>query len=90
MCLCMTALTPLAPNLWTRLLFVTSEMQHGRIYRQEIGNGKSHCQNSNPLSVSYIEQLSMDDAEDATCMTFVFKGEDHTLGNALRYAIMKK
>ena len=40
--------------------------------------------------MSYIEQLSMDDVDDVTCMTFVFKGEDHTLGNALRFAIMKK
>jgi len=27
--------------------------------------------------------------EDGTCVTFVLKGEDHTLGNALRYMIMK-
>lgn len=37
-----------------------------------------------------IVQLSMDDPDDVTCMTFVFRGEDHTLGNALRYMIMKK
>jgi len=32
----------------------------------------------------------MDDMDDITCMTFVLHGEDHTLGNALRYIIMKK
>lgn len=36
-----------------------------------------------------LEMLSMDDVDDITCMTFVFRGEDHTLGNALRYIIMK-
>ena len=35
-------------------------------------------------------QLSMDDVDDVTCVTFVLRGEDHTLGNALRYIIMKK
>ena len=39
----------------------------------------------------YHMQLSMDDeVDDVTCMTFVFRDEDHTLGNALRYVIMKK
>lgn len=32
----------------------------------------------------------MEDVDDVTCMTFVFRAEDHTLGNALRYIIMKK
>ena len=41
-------------------------------------------------SVLGCVQLSMDDAEDVTCVTFVLRGEDHTLGNALRYIIMKK
>lgn len=36
-----------------------------------------------------LEILSMDDVDDVTCVTFVLKGEDHTLGNALRYIIMK-
>jgi DNA-directed RNA polymerases I and III subunit RPAC2 len=26
---------------------------------------------------------------DETCLTFVIRGEDHTLGNALRYVLMK-
>lgn len=26
---------------------------------------------------------------DDTCLTFVLRGEDHTLGNALRYVLMK-
>ncbi len=26
---------------------------------------------------------------DDTCLTFVLRGEDHTLGNALRYILMK-
>ena len=34
--------------------------------------------------------MPLDDPEDATCRTFVLKAEDHTLGNALRYMIMKK
>ncbi|XP_070553896.1 DNA-directed RNA polymerases I and III subunit RPAC2-like [Ptychodera flava] len=29
------------------------------------------------------------EVEDETCATFVMHGEDHTLGNALRYMIMK-
>ncbi|KAJ3087122.1 RNA polymerase subunit AC19 [Quaeritorhiza haematococci] len=29
------------------------------------------------------------DYEDASCATFIIKDEDHTLGNALRYIIMK-
>ncbi|XP_060084084.1 DNA-directed RNA polymerases I and III subunit RPAC2-like [Ylistrum balloti] len=29
------------------------------------------------------------DNEDETCRTFVLHGEDHTLGNSLRYIIMK-
>lgn len=35
-------------------------------------------------------QVTLDDPDDITCMTFVLKGEDHTLGNALRYMILKK
>lgn len=27
--------------------------------------------------------------DDDTCLTFVLRGEDHTLGNALRYILMK-
>lgn len=27
--------------------------------------------------------------DDETCLTFVLRGEDHTLGNALRYILMK-
>ena len=35
-------------------------------------------------------QLPLDNVEDGSCMTFVMKDEDHTLGNALRYMLMKK
>lgn len=30
------------------------------------------------------------DPDDETCATFVLHEEDHTLGNSLRYIIMKK
>ena len=30
------------------------------------------------------------DPDDETCATFVLQEEDHTLGNSLRYIIMKK
>lgn len=30
------------------------------------------------------------DAEDASCATFEFTNEDHTLGNSLRYILMKE
>ena len=30
------------------------------------------------------------DPDDETCTTFVLHEEDHTLGNSLRYIIMKK
>ncbi|XP_064404873.1 DNA-directed RNA polymerases I and III subunit RPAC2-like [Halichondria panicea] len=36
-----------------------------------------------------LEIVPLDDPDDTTCMTFVLKQEDHTLGNALRYMIMK-
>nr|XP_032811288.1 DNA-directed RNA polymerases I and III subunit RPAC2-like [Petromyzon marinus] len=29
------------------------------------------------------------DVDDDTCVTFVLNGEDHTLGNPLRYMVMK-
>ena len=37
-----------------------------------------------------IFQAPTDNCEDETCKTFVLHNEDHTLGNALRYMIMKK
>jgi len=30
------------------------------------------------------------EGKDQTCATIVVRGEDHTLGNSLRYALMKK
>ncbi|XP_014665829.1 PREDICTED: DNA-directed RNA polymerases I and III subunit RPAC2-like [Priapulus caudatus] len=36
-----------------------------------------------------LEVLQLDDAKDETCRTFVMHGEDHTLGNSLRYMVMK-
>lgn len=36
-----------------------------------------------------LEVLPTDNPEDESCMTFVLHGEDHTLGNALRYMVMK-
>lgn len=35
-------------------------------------------------------QAAVDSSDDETCRTFVMHNEDHTLGNALRYIIMKK
>lgn len=36
-----------------------------------------------------VEILPPDDKDDETCCTFVLHDEDHTLGNSLRYMIMK-
>lgn len=33
--------------------------------------------------------MPLDSGEDETCVTFVLHGEDHTLGNSLRYIIAK-
>ena len=41
-------------------------------------------------SLHVVPQVPLDDPDDTTCMTFVLNKEDHTLGNALRYIIMKK
>lgn len=45
---------------------------------------------TSPPSHIHHPQLTLDDPDDSTCMTFVLHDEDHTLGNALRYMIMKK
>ena len=37
-----------------------------------------------------LYQAAVDTSEDETCQTFVMHDEDHTLGNSLRYIIMKK
>ncbi|XP_033111888.1 DNA-directed RNA polymerases I and III subunit RPAC2-like [Anneissia japonica] len=36
-----------------------------------------------------LEVVQAKDVEDETCATYVMHGEDHTLGNSLRYMIMK-
>ncbi|XP_067041913.1 DNA-directed RNA polymerases I and III subunit RPAC2-like [Acropora muricata] len=36
-----------------------------------------------------LEVLATGDPDDETCATFVLHEEDHTLGNSLRYIIMK-
>lgn len=41
------------------------------------------------MAQSLLDIVTLDDPDDITCMTFVLKGEDHTLGNALRYMILK-
>ena len=41
-------------------------------------------------AMSGSSQVSLEDPDDTSCMTFVLKEEDHTLGNALRYMILKK
>ncbi|XP_003383582.1 PREDICTED: DNA-directed RNA polymerases I and III subunit RPAC2-like [Amphimedon queenslandica] len=33
--------------------------------------------------------LPLEDPDDVTCMTFVLQDEDHTLGNALRWILIK-
>ncbi|XP_068702375.1 DNA-directed RNA polymerases I and III subunit RPAC2-like isoform X1 [Montipora foliosa] len=37
-----------------------------------------------------LEVIATGDPDDETCATFVLHEEDHTLGNSLRYIIMKK
>ena len=39
---------------------------------------------------SHCLQVPVQDCDDDSCMTFVFTGETHTLGNALRYVVAKK
>ena len=39
---------------------------------------------------SSLFQLPSEDKDDETVCTFVLRDEDHTLGNSLRYMIMKK
>lgn len=46
-----------------------------------------HKNGVNPSSA--LSQVQADGADDG-CVTFVLHDEDHTLGNALRYMIMKK
>ncbi|XP_064637390.1 DNA-directed RNA polymerases I and III subunit RPAC2-like [Lineus longissimus] len=36
-----------------------------------------------------LEVVETDDPEDDMCRTFVMNNEDHTLGNALRYMVIK-
>jgi len=36
------------------------------------------------------KKLEILPGEDSTCVTCVFLNEDHTLGNSLRYVLMKK
>lgn len=42
-----------------------------------------------PAAVGRLEAVSLEDPDDNTCVTFVLHKEDHTLGNALRYILMK-
>ena len=35
-------------------------------------------------------QLAGEDPKDLTCQTYILNEEDHTIGNALRWMIMKK
>lgn len=41
------------------------------------------------LNLSIYLQVATGKEEDETCQTFVMHDEDHTLGNSLRYMIMK-
>ncbi|CAI8015438.1 DNA-directed RNA polymerases I and III subunit RPAC2 [Geodia barretti] len=66
----------------------------GRCYILQPLQASVHCYlpnmtASDPSIERRLEMLSMDDVDDVTCVTFVLRGEDHTLGNALRYIIMK-
>jgi len=51
--------------------------------------------NSNSISSENEQRLVMlagdgkTDADDETCRTFIFRGETHTLGNALRNVILQ-
>lgn len=51
-----------------------------------------------PLCSAIVEKMDFEKEEeskleisgtDETCLTFVIRDEDHTLGNALRYVLMK-
>ncbi|XP_022099617.1 DNA-directed RNA polymerases I and III subunit RPAC2-like [Acanthaster planci] len=42
-----------------------------------------------PGRLSVIQMAGTELTGDNTCLTFVLHNEDHTLGNALRYMIMK-
>lgn len=41
------------------------------------------------MHISVVFQIQADGADEG-CVTFVMHDEDHTLGNSLRYMIMKK
>ncbi|XP_013419941.1 DNA-directed RNA polymerases I and III subunit RPAC2-like [Lingula anatina] len=41
------------------------------------------------MEVGRLEVVEPENPEDETCRTFVMHNEDHTLGNSLRYIIMK-
>lgn len=41
------------------------------------------------ISIHRIEVVKTTNSEDETCQTFVLHNEDHTIGNSLRYMIMK-
>ena len=38
----------------------------------------------NPINITVNQKIG-----DRTCATYNFKGEDHTIGNLLRYALVK-
>lgn len=40
-------------------------------------------------SIHRIEVVASNHEEDRTCLTYVLHHEDHTLGNSLRYVLMK-
>ena len=41
------------------------------------------------IDIHRIEVAKLKDEEDERCCTFILHNEDHTLGNSLRYIIMK-
>ncbi|XP_065681512.1 DNA-directed RNA polymerases I and III subunit RPAC2 [Hydra vulgaris] len=41
------------------------------------------------INIHKLERVKLNDPDDEKCQTFVFHNEDHTIGNSLRYMIMK-
>lgn len=87
-----------------RKLAAIPHMQlHTEVKKYKSSNTHAHIHNMSMVeptsnTTGYPQGLSADghkidiiarDPNDASCVTFCIHGEDHTLGNALRYIIMK-
>lgn len=54
-----------------------------------MADGEDGAESSREPSKRQLEVVPTGEPDDETCATFVLHKEDHTLGNSLRYIIMK-